>query len=69
MFRMHKASIINPYVSENFNYTPVAIPIIIKSMADVSPLHKAYVNITSGEHSQYVKQYRVIHKSLRDFRT
>jgi hypothetical protein len=50
MFRLHKATIIIPHVSENCNYTDVAIPIIIKSMAEISPLYKAYVNVTSGKH-------------------
>jgi hypothetical protein len=50
MFRMHKAAIIILYMSENCNYTAVAMPIIIKSMAKISPLHKAYVNVTSGKH-------------------
>jgi hypothetical protein len=45
--RQHKSAII-PHVSEN--YTAMAIPIIIKSMAEISPLHKAHVNITSEKH-------------------
>ena len=54
MFLLRKAAIIIPYVSENgkenYNYTAVAISIIIKSMAEISPLYKAYVNVTSGKH-------------------
>lgn len=47
MFRLHKAVIIRPYVLENYNYSAVAVPI---SMAEISPFHKAYVNVTSGRH-------------------
>ena len=54
MFRLRKAAIIIPYVSEKWkehcNYTAVAIPILIKSIAEISPLYKAYVNVTSGKH-------------------
>jgi hypothetical protein len=31
------------------NYTAVAIRIIIKYMAEISPLHEVYVNVTSGK--------------------
>jgi len=54
MLRLLKAAIFIPYVSENwkehYNSTAVAIPIILKSMAEISPLYKAYVNVTTGKH-------------------
>jgi hypothetical protein len=41
-FRLLKAAIIRPYVSEN--YISVPIHIITKSMTEVSVFHKVYVN-------------------------
>jgi len=32
------------------NYTAVAIHMIIKSMAEISPSHKVYTNVTPGKH-------------------
>ena len=35
---------------KNENYTAVAVHMIIKCMAKILPLHKAYVNVKSGKH-------------------
>ena len=55
-----------PYAKENLerNYTSVAI--FMKSMAMISPLRKAYVNVTSRKH--FYNMYNSIVKKLYKFK-
>ena len=60
MFRLHKAAIIRmyEYVSENVkNYTVLTTSVIIKYVAEISPVPKVYVKVSSVK-------YFTIYKSI-----
>ena len=53
MLQLHKPVIIKLAESENvqiYIYTAVAIHMVIRFMAEISLLHKMYVNVTFGKH-------------------
>ena len=39
------------------NYIAVAIHMTVKSSAEISPLHKVYVNVTSGKRFYNIQNY------------
>jgi len=52
MFRLYKAAIMKPFVSEMYKqyYISIAVHLKKKTMAEISPLHEVFVNIMYAKH-------------------